>query len=41
MEQKLRCDRCIGDNLQTLRNKSGLSQEKLCTELQRRAYDIG
>ncbi len=41
MEQKLRRDRCIGDNLRTLRDKHGISQEKLCAELQRRGCDIG
>lgn len=41
MEQKLRRDRNIGDNLKKLRKANGLSQEKLCEELQRRACDIG
>lgn len=41
MEQKLRRDRFIGDNLRALRDKHGLSQEKLCAELQRRGCDIG
>ena len=41
MEQKLRADRCIGYNLRTLRDKYGISQEKLCAELQRRGCDIG
>lgn len=41
MEQKLRRDRCMGDNLRALRDKFGLSQEKLCAELQRRGCDIG
>ena len=40
MEQKLRRDRCIGDNLRTLRDKHNISQEKLCAELQRRGCDI-
>lgn len=40
MEQKLRRDRCIGDNLRALRNKHDISQEKLCAELQRRGCDI-
>lgn len=40
MEQKLRRDRNIGQNLRKLRNKYGFSQEKLCAELQRRACDI-
>lgn len=31
----------MGDNLRTLRNQSGFSQEKLCAELQRRGCDIG
>ena len=41
MEQKLRRDRNLGDDLRRLRNASGLSQEKLCAELQRRGCDIG
>ena len=40
MEQKIRRDRCIGDNLRMLRNKYDISQEKLCAELQRRGCDI-
>ena len=40
MEQKLRRDRKIGDNLRTLRDKHGISQKKLCAELQRRGCDI-
>ena len=41
MEQKIRRDRNMGDNLRRLRNDVGLSQEKLCAELQRRGCDIG
>ncbi|MBR4887651.1 MAG: helix-turn-helix transcriptional regulator [Clostridia bacterium] len=41
MEQKLRRDRCMGDNLRKLRLENGFSQEKLCAELQRRSCDIG
>lgn len=41
MEQKLRRDRCMGDNLRRLRLERELSQEKLCAELQRRGCDIG
>ena len=41
MEQKLRCDRNMGENLRKLRNEHHLSQEKLCAELQRRGCDIG
>lgn len=41
MEQKIRRDLNIGANLRTLRYNSGLSQEKLCAELQRRGCDIG
>lgn len=41
IEQKLRRDRDLGDNLRRLRNASGLSQGKLCAELQRRGCDIG
>ena len=40
MIQKIRQDRIIGDNLRDLRNKNGLSQEKLCAELQRKGCDI-
>ena len=40
MEQKLRRDRCIGDNLRALRDKHNISQEKLCAELQLRGCDI-
>ncbi len=40
MEQKIRRDRNMGDNLRRLREQSGLSQEKLCAELQRRGCDI-
>lgn len=39
-EQKIRRDRNMGDNLRRLRDQSGLSQEKLCAELQRRDCDI-
>lgn len=31
----------MGANLRILRDKAGLSQEKLCAELQRRGCDIG
>lgn len=41
MEQKIRRDRNMGDNLRRLRYQSGLSQEKICAELQRRGCDIG
>ena len=41
MEQKIRRDRNMGSNLRRLRLANGLSQEKLCAELQRRGYDIG
>lgn len=41
MEQKIRRDRNMGDNLRRLRLDKGLSQEKLCAELQRRGCDIG
>lgn len=34
MEQKLRRDRNMGENLRRLRIKNGFSQEKLCVELQ-------
>lgn len=41
MEQKLRRDRNMGENLKTLRENYGTSQEKLCAELQCRGCDIG
>ena len=41
MEQKIRRDRCMGDNLRRLRVARKISQEKLCVELQRRGCDIG
>lgn len=41
MEQKIRRDRNMGDNLHRLRLDHKLSQEKLCAELQRRGCDIG
>lgn len=41
MEQKLRRDRNMGQNLKVLREKHDISQEKLCVELQRRGCDIG
>lgn len=41
MEQKIRRDRNMGSNLRRLRSQSGLSQEKLCAELQRHSVDIG
>ncbi|MBQ3084446.1 MAG: helix-turn-helix transcriptional regulator [Clostridia bacterium] len=41
MEQKIRRDLNMGDNLRRLRDAAGLSQEKLCAELQRRGCDIG
>ena len=31
----------MGDNLRRLRTDKGISQEKLCAELQRRGCDIG
>ena len=41
MEQKIRRDRNMGSNLKRLRLDKGISQEKLCAELQRRGIDIG
>lgn len=41
MEQKLRRDRNIGNNLKALREKHNISQEKLCALLQRCGCDIG
>ena len=42
MEQKVRRDRNMGDNLRRLRDElgKGISQEKLCAELQLRGCDI-
>lgn len=41
MEQKIRRDLNMGDNLRRLRDKANVSQEKLCAELQRHGCDIG
>ena len=41
MEQKIRRDRNMGDNLKRLRAEHHISQEKLCAELQCRGCDIG
>ena len=41
MEQKIRRDLNMGDNLRRLRDAADISQEKLCAELQRRGCDIG
>lgn len=41
MEQKIRRDRNMGDNLKRLCLDHNISQEKLCAELQRRGCDIG
>ncbi len=41
MEQKLRRDKNMGANLKKLRLAYGISQEKLCAELQLRGCDIG
>lgn len=41
MEQKIRRDRNMGDNLRRLREAHHISQEKLCAELQRRSCVIG
>ncbi len=41
MEQKLKRDCNMGDNLRKLRLDKDISQEKLCAELQRRGCDIG
>ena len=41
MEQKIRTDMNMGNNLRKLRYKYGYSQEKLCAELQLRGCDIG
>lgn len=41
MEQKIRRDLNMGDNLKRLRYNAGLSQEKLCARLQQEGCDIG
>lgn len=41
MEQKIRRDLNMGDNLRRLRISYGLSQEKLCAQLQLKGCDIG
>ena len=41
MEQKIRCDLNMGDNLRRLRLNAKLSQEKLCVKLQCLGCDIG
>ena len=41
MEQKIRCDLNMGDNLRRLRLNAKLSQEKLCAKLQCLGCDIG
>ena len=41
MEQKIRRDLNLGDNLRRMRDAHKISQEKLCAELQRRGCDIG
>ena len=41
VEQKIRRDRNMGNNLRRLRLAAKLSQEKVCAELQRRGCDIG
>lgn len=41
MEQKIRRDLNMGNNLRRLRDNSGLSQEKLCASLQLYGCDIG
>ncbi|MBQ3085876.1 MAG: helix-turn-helix transcriptional regulator [Clostridia bacterium] len=41
MEQKIRRDLNMGDNLKRLRVAAGFSQEKLCAQLQLQGCDIG
>jgi len=41
MEQKVKRNKQLSDNLKKLRGRSGLSQEKLCVQLQRMGCDIG
>ena len=41
MEQKIRRDLNMGDNLRRLRLEKKISQEKLCAQLQIRGCDIG
>ena len=40
MEQKLRRDRNMGQNLRRLRENDNISQEKLCAKLQLHSCDI-
>ncbi|MBQ7326726.1 MAG: helix-turn-helix transcriptional regulator [Clostridia bacterium] len=40
MEQKIRIDRKMGDNLKKLRKQHNLSQERLCAKLQLEGCDI-
>lgn len=40
MEQKLRRDRFMGQNLKKMRLAHGFSQERLCVQLQNRSCDI-
>lgn len=39
-DKRIKKNRHLSDNLRKLRKRSGLSQEKLCTELQLRGCDI-
>lgn len=41
MEQKTEQNVIIGNNLRKFRNNAGISQEKLCAELQLSGCDIG
>lgn len=41
MEQKLKRDCCMGENLKVLRKNYKISQEKLCGKLQLKGIDIG
>ncbi len=41
MEQKIRRDRNMGDNLSKLRYEANLSQEQICAKLQLHGCDIG
>lgn len=41
MEQKIKRNKNIGDNLRKLRIQNGFSQEGLCTKLQLNGCDLG
>lgn len=40
MEQKIKQDRCLGENLKRLRNKIGYTQEQVAAKLQTQGIDM-